>query len=234
MWPIPARSNAILVIGLQNGQLSLSSFTKKRGLKKEYQLNAFSRISLESAEYHNGIIYNPTFLKNQILNFIAKYNMHNASVIFTISGSLIEEKIVFSSAMNPTITDLKLSNQNTTQCHYSYLFPQENSFAFYTYSIQKAVIIHHQLFATKLKLNLTHIIIESMAHLKLYNAIKGTTFRQTQLAHDLAQRNNRFDELIDYQEFKSILHINSNITIELSKESKYIAASLGAFIAHIE
>lgn len=233
MWPIPARSDASMVIGLQNEQLSLSSISKSKS-ENHYYLNAYERIPLNSAEFHHGVLYNPTFIKNQIKQFIALNKLDNASVILTLTGSAIEEKIIFSQQASFEGHDVFQSDQNNLVNNSFYLFSHENSFAFLTYSIKKAQIAQYQIFATALQLNLTHIIIESYAHLKLYYALKGSTFRQNQLAQDLITNNNRFEKLIAYDDLKRILHINPQMNIKPQIESLYLAASLGAIIARTE
>lgn len=230
MWPIPARNSSLVVMNFKENQLSLGSFIKQDNNHSIlYTLKAYRRILVNTAN-HN-IFFNLTLIKKHVCDYFKTYALQDASVIITISGQNINEQTTTSILASPSYEDLKIPDNSNILSNYIYLYPNNTGFTFYTYHIKKEYIAQYQLFAIAVGLNLMHIIPQSYAYLELYRSLKGSQFRQNQLAIEMSQKNNNFEKLVDYNDIKSILRIDKNIVIQSQEESPYLCASLGAIIA---
>lgn len=215
MWPLPKISNESIVCICTPQAISLSFITTQNN---QAIFLDYKRIAMTTGELEYGILCNPTTLKKVVNEFI---NTHNktATVHIAIAGKYIHEKITNKETLI-----------NTAQ-YKTYLYTNKDKPFYYIAHINPALIMQYQLLSIQMKINLSSLSTIFSAQLALYQHAKGSSFRATELLHDLQLYNHRFEEYFNQHHFLKMVQHDFDTTIDLVKEQNFLLSSLGLFYA---
>jgi len=239
MWPMPPYNQHYVTINLSPHRLSCCWFEQTKNQSSCY-LKGYQITELDNLELERLIIFNPSRISTLIQHFVSTHQLKNAFVLFCLSGpSVIGQFISFNTA-TPDPEQFASHNKNKSIqdkptwdkliWDYVYLYPTDNGqFMFYAAGIKRELIFQYQLLALRNNLNLITITPAAIALLGLYKHSKGSQFRHSQLGIELAQYNNRIEQLFDSVSLNTLIKENPDINIH-TKDIQCILPSLGLFL----
>lgn len=229
MWPLPNINNNVLSIALNDATLTCS-WIQPAHRKAPNVLKAYASHSLPHFDYTHAIVFNPTYIKECIQQFILNNKLEDAYSIMSVSGKNIIEAVTTLPVASPQPQDFAFPKLRNLLWDYQYLYPTNNEqFAFYVCGITQPLLMQYQLMATVLPMNLIVITTERMALLTLYKHQWGAIFRHTQLARDMVQHNNDIHSLFTTETIRRNLSIKPSLCIDIEQEKRALLASLGLF-----
>ncbi len=230
MWPLAPIKNELVTITL-SPQYITCSWIQPHNKRTPFALAAYQKTALDHLELEQSIIFNPTKIQQYINNFLEQYNLNNAFVACSCAGPGIREKIITLNIASPKPKDLTSAGLKKIMWDYRYLHPvHNNQFAFYVCGISRELLFQYKLLAIALGINLTTITTEFMALLHLYKYLYGNAFRYSQLAIDMQKHNNKLEKNFTHETIRRMLHISSDITLDLYQEAPFLLKSLGLLL----
>ena len=231
MWPLPTINNELLSISLNDTALTCSWIQSTKN-STPTMLKAYASYPLNNLEYHNALVFNPTYLTHCIQNFIHQNHLEHAYCMLSISGKSIVEAITTLPIASPQPTDFSFTKLRNLLWDYRYLYPNNNDqFDFYVCGITQSLLVQYQLMAIALPVNLLVITTELMALLNLYKRQYGPTFRHSQLARDMMRHNNDIHQLFTLDTIRRNLAIKPSLSIDIEQEKLGLLLALGLFYA---
>lgn len=229
MWPIHPIRNKHVALTLSPSALTCSWWD---ALETEHpELKAYQRIPLTKAEYSDGVIYNPTALKNIIEQFLTTHNLHNSFIHLAINSPRCIERIVTLPHSSPVYTDFQLPELKKCSWNYHYLYPFEHEFAFYVCGLPRELIAQYKLLALTIPLNIIMLTTGHIALFTVYKKLFSSSFRQSQLAADMMQQNHSLHRYFTPEMIYRMIAINKNVALNMKQEYPFIAQSLGLILS---
>ena len=228
MWPIPTLDNDIVTFSFYDDALVCSWIEKKHGHINAH-VKAYQRHSLEHLELEKLILFNPTHIKNIMIQFLCEYKKHNAFIACSFHGTSIVEYCIALAISTPKREDFSIPHSSTMLWNYQYLYQNEDGqFVFYVYKMPQFLLLQYKLLAIAVGCNVITMTTQSLALLHCYKNIFGTVFRQSQLAVDMMRHNNHFEHIISTDMLQRTISMPTSLS--LKKELPYLATSYGLFI----
>ncbi len=197
MWPLPKLQNELVTLVLTPETLtcawlkqhkpSLQTFflrkTPDHKNNPPFSLHAYRQIPLEHQQYTQAILYNPTFIQQEITAFLAKHALMHAFISLGISGDSILQRLIPMDTAMPTRSHFLLPELAHMHWGYQYLYPNhDGTFTFYLYGIRQEQLLQYKLLAIASSLNLVRLTPSWAPQLQLYKQVQGAPFSQHALA----------------------------------------------------
>ncbi len=193
MWPLPKISDELVTIIIDSSHLSLGVINIASVSSAPFDLRAYRTIPIKDSIYKT-MIYNSSFLEQQIQSFIVTYRLENAFFSLCIADNHIEERLVKLKKSSPTTTDFAHLGLHKLVWDYSYLYAHEQGeFVFAVSGIKRELLFQYQLLALSLGINLITLTTPFNPLVALYRYMQGAAFRQAKLANDMQAHQYRLE-----------------------------------------
>lgn len=169
---------------------------------------------------------NPSSICINLENFLQAHQCKDAFISFAISGDSINQKILSLDNPTPTLANYASHVPKNHISDIQYLYNQDGKWIYTLWSIPADLLFRYQMLAHAAKINLVRIVTTHCAIFHAYKAIAQKTFRQSQLALDLAHCDHRFENLIDTIRAQENLGLSSN-TFGLPRETQSLSIIVG-------
>lgn len=219
MWPAPPiRDDSVLVV-IEPTHIYCGWFAYDT--KKQLHLAAFESYSLEHV--------NQLTVTHLLNNFINLHKLTHAFVSFALSSPLMLQEFVRLSKASPTPLDFQSKQFYHTLWDYEYLHAlDDGNHLFYLKGIKKSTYFEYQLVAYQTNLKLISITSCYAAQLAAYRKFYGATFRQSQLALDLAKHEYHIADSLSRDKIARLIHISPSATIAWHN-TQIVAAMIGSY-----
>ena len=228
MWPLPPLNKSFVSVVFSPQNLTCS-WIQRSNKKAPLTLRAHKQHNLQNLELEKSNVFNPTQIKQYIVNFLTTYNLKHSFVSFALSGPQIQEQFVTLTTATPHRDNFSVSNNPHMHWQWTYVYPNDaGKFTFYLCGIPQQLLFQYKLLASSTPLNLLTISTPRMALLQLYRFIYGSAFRHAQLAIDMQRYHNIIEQLFTHDTIARIVHIP-----EISNEKllQHILTSCGLFVS---
>ncbi len=229
MWPLPPLDKQFVAITIQPHHLSCS-WIQRSHKKAPLLLRAYKRFRLQNLELEKLTLFNPTSIKKYITTFLSTYQLHNAFIVFSLSGPNIIEQFIPLYTANPTPDNFFMQKAENVLWEYEYVYPRDHQFIFYVYSMPRAILLQYQLLSIAAHLNVIAIVPQRRVLLSLYKFLYDSAFRQAQLAVDMTRYHNMIEYLFTPDLLARIINISPNI-INRTEEMPYLLTACGLFVS---
>jgi len=234
MWGLPQYDNQLVTITFQPQVMTCSLITTSKR-SAPLVLHAYKKITFQELELESLIVFNPTKIKQHIVNFLNSCNARNAFVACSLRGPKLFERFVSVTKAHPSMEDFEVSERNHMLWDYRFAYPADNGlWVFYVTGMPRALLLQYQLLAITTPFNLLTITSERMALLNLYEYQHGNAFRRSQLAIDMLRHHNMIEYLFDRDTLSRILYIPSALAHHRADDIHHLLSACGLFVSNIK
>lgn len=237
-WLIPSLQNKLIALQISPEYICCSLIEPYQSSKKsvsfpQFELKSYQRISINSFQFQESMLCNPTYLKRLVNSFLKLNNLSSVFGAMTITGAGIDQQFIIRPNASPQRQDFSNQLKETIQWDYTYLYPakDEHGFIFYRCSIPQELIMQYHLFAISQRLELIALTTPSSALFNLYKYIHAQAFSTNKLAYEMEKNNNNVEKLFSFDILKKLLHIPLSIKLTIEEELPYLSTALGLLIA---
>lgn len=255
MWPLPRLQNELVTLVLTPETLtcawfkqhkpSLKNLFSKTSIHKNkppFTLHAYRQIPLEHQQFTQAILYNPTFIQQQITSFLAEHTLAHAFISLSISGDRVLQRLISMDTAMPTRAHFLIPELAHMRWDYQYLYPnQDGTFTFYLYGIRQEQLLQYKLLARAASLNLVSIMPSWATQLQLYKHTQSAPFSQHALAAAV-EKSDSIDQLIPAEQLPLLCSLAlESIPAQLTslytqkanpeRDTSQLACMLGLFTA---
>lgn len=232
MWPFTHKQNNLVTIYLTPQHLTCCLIERVHTKNSPHLLKAYSRFPLKHLEFVQAILFNPTIIKQQIVQFITNTGLDYPPVALAVSGPRVLEQIVQTHEASTKNQTFNIAELSTLSWDCSYLCPsQKGGFDFFVCGMKPEHLLAYQLLAYAANLNLITITTGQHAHLQLYKQVQGAAFRQSQLSLDLLAHKYDANNLFDAATIASSISVDPSLDIDIKKEYSFLGAHVGLFLS---
>jgi len=211
MWPLPRINDELVAIVMSPSHLSLGVIKKTMSPIAPFELHAYRSIPIKDS-MHKTMIYNTTFLEQQIGSFVATYKLEDAFFALCISGERVEERLVKLKNSSPTTADFSHLALHKLVWDYTYLYAHEQGeFVFAVSGVQRELLFQYQLLALSLGINLVTLTTPFNPLISLYRYVQGAAFRQAKLASDMQAHQHRLENYFTPTMYNRIVHAGQQV-----------------------
>lgn len=230
MRPLPTIADHLLTISCTPHELVCSLIRPTR-IAHRYELYAYHHYPFQSA-CEQLPISNPTLLRSYIQEVVTLHKLEHGMAALVLNGPGIAERIATLASAHPNYQQIVDPRLKGFIWDSYYLYPEENSsqYAFYVAGIKQALLLQYKLLFCTLPLHLIGITTESMALLYLYKTLYGSTFRRSQLAHDIQKTNHTLHPLISAEALRRSLAINPTLSVPAWYDAPTLRTALGLYL----
>lgn len=259
MWPLPKLQNELVTLvltpesltcaWLRQRQQSLQSFFSKKTADNKanppFTLHAYRQIPLEHQQFSQAVLYNPTFIKQQITSFLTEHALTHAFISLGISGDRVLQRLIPMDTAMPTRSHFLLPELAHMHWDYQYLYPNhDGTFTFYLYGIRQEQLLQYKILATAASLNLVRITPSWAPYFQLYKQVQGAPFSQHALAAAI-EKAGTIEQLIPAEKLSLLCSLaTENVPEQLrslytqqaitAHDTSQLACMLGLFTAGID
>lgn len=230
MWPLPTITDHLLTISCTPHELVCSVIRPTR-IAHRYELYAYHRYPFTRGECEQLLVCNATLLRSYIQEVVTLYQLENSMAVLVLNGPGVAERMVTLTSAHPTYQQIVDPRLKGFIWDSYYLYPEDsNQYAFYVAGIKQALLLQYKLLFCTLPLHLIGITTESMALLYLYKKLYGSTFRRSQLAHDIQKTDQTLHPLISAELMRRSLAINPAVSAPSWYDSPTLRTALGLYL----
>lgn len=229
MWPLPPLENKLVTITFHPQRLTCS-WIESTGKRAPLSLRAYKQYPFTNLELEHLVVYNPTRIKQHIVEFLHTYKLTNACIIFGLCGSGIKEKFITVSSAQPSRDNFNIPHTKQIYWDCCYLYPNDTGqFVFYVFTLPHYLLFQYKLLAIHSSLNLIKIAPVRMALFQAYKFLYGQAFRQGQLAKDMIRYHQRIEHVFTPDIINRIIAIPH--AVDKHHELPYILEACGLFVS---
>ena len=233
MWPIPRLSSDHVCITFDSHLVTCSWIARNNNGAQPFELKAYQRYPLDHGEFAQQL-FNPTYIKSCITNFLHHHALKNPSISASISGNGILEKLISVPMATPHADDFAMPELQSMVWDYIYLYPNDTSnFTFYVCGIARPLLFEYQLLSLAAHLNITMFTTPTTAALTLYTHLHGDTLRRNSLIHHVATSSQLQEKLFTNDSIDSLMQIKSTVLENKHNEAQYLYTALGLYVAGV-
>lgn len=220
-----------VTILIQPDSLLLFWFQNSLHKKSLFIPKAWKSKQLDSLQVNQSVIFNPTFLKSVIEDFLIVNNLKNAYIALGLSNTMIWEYCYISFKEQPT-SDSFSNALPSLIWNYAHLGKndfQENFF--YLFGITREILFQYQLLALSVPFNCSTITSHNRALLYVMSFFEQPIFKTTGFPNTINQLSDHCMHVFDcfgHEEF--FVDTSESFCDFFKKEKEAILASLGLFL----
>lgn len=214
MLGIPAIADSIVGVTITPRTLTCSWIQPSPDTSLPYTLKAYKHMLHEPHEKNSLVLYNPTRVRSHIVTFLQLHELEDSLVVFALAGNGMTEKQLMLAQPAAQLKTIEQDEQTAWQYFRLQDNPNLPQSPWYCCGITRSILFQYQLLAIQTEANVVQITTPTMALIKAYRHIKGST-------HEVGKPGNHILEYVN---------LNGQLRLRSSNEHAAVVESFGLFL----
>lgn len=201
MW-YRIKNPVVLTVIIGNDTLFL--VVSEKSYKHCYTILEYHRFTGTAYELIDGIIYNYSALKSEILSRVPPFLLHSSFLTIIIDNNQLINTVSISSQIVTQASAEAVTDNQIMHTHY--IGPcKDTDHLLYTCAISQRALLHYRLFASLFAMPLLAITCSMHPLIHAYRDYKKTVFRLSELAQEVMRYENSFVDFFTQESMQQLM-----------------------------